>query len=159
MPVSYRCPSLSNNRTFSSTPNRKAVVSPNSSQPFSASSVPMRCQCTCKFRSVCPYLGIAFSELGVSGRRIIRALAAGEADPMQPAKLDDGRLRATKEELKDALSGQPHPMHRQLLSLYLSRLDLIEFQMSVLENCIPEAMKAHLEAVARLVPSRKSVEP
>jgi transposase len=88
--------------------------------------------------------------LGLSGRRILRALADGETDPVRLAKLGDERLRASKAELRDALSGQPHPMHRQLLSLYLARLDLIESQMAVLENSISQAMKAHQEAVARL---------
>jgi transposase len=88
--------------------------------------------------------------LGVSGRRILRALADGETDPDQLAKLGDGRLRASKAELTDALSGQPHPMHRQLFSLYLARLDLIESQIAVLECSIAEAMNAHYEAVARL---------
>jgi transposase len=88
--------------------------------------------------------------LGVSGRRILRALADGETDPDQLANLGDGRLRASKAELTDALSGQPHPMHRQLFSLYLARLDLIESQIAVLERSIAQAMHAHYEAVERL---------
>lgn len=88
--------------------------------------------------------------LGVSGRRILRALADGEADPDQLAKLADGRLRASKEDLADALSGKPHRTHRQLFSLYLARLDLIESQIAVLECSIAQAMNAHYEAVQRL---------
>ena len=88
--------------------------------------------------------------LGISGRRILRALADGETDPAQLAKLGDGRLRASKADLMDALSGRPHPAHRQLLSLYLTRLDLIDSQIAVLENSIAQAMNAHQEAVARL---------
>ena len=88
--------------------------------------------------------------LGVSGRRILRALAEGETDPTQLAKLGDGRLRASQGELADALDGHPHPMHRQLLSLYLARLDLIESQIAVLECSIAQAMSEHYEAVERL---------
>jgi hypothetical protein len=55
--------------------------------------------------------------LGKSGQRILRALAAGETDPTRLAELGNWRLRASKEELTDALSGQPQPLHRQLLTL------------------------------------------
>src|SRR5579864_2309483 len=62
--------------------------------------------------------------LGVSGRRILRAVADGETDPLRLAKLGDERLRASESELIDALSGQIQALHRQVLALYLARLDL-----------------------------------
>jgi transposase len=89
--------------------------------------------------------------LGKSGQRILRALADGESDPARLAELGHCRLHASKEELRDALSGQLRPLHRQLLSLYLERLDLIEAQMDTLEKSIAEALRSHQEAVARLV--------
>lgn len=89
--------------------------------------------------------------LGKSGRRILRALADGETDPAQLADLGNWRLRASKEALKDALSGQLQPLHRQLLSLFLQRLDLIESQMATLETTIAQALHGHQDAVARLV--------
>src|ERR1700694_2547036 len=51
--------------------------------------------------------------LGLSGRRILRALAEGESDPVELAKLGDFRLKCSKEELADALRGQWQPLHRQ----------------------------------------------
>jgi transposase len=89
--------------------------------------------------------------LGKSGQRILQALADGETDPVRLADLGNWRLRASKEELRDALSGQLQPLHRQLLSLYLERLHLIESQMDVLEKSIAQALQAHQDAVARLV--------
>jgi transposase len=89
--------------------------------------------------------------LGKSGRRILQALADGESDPVRLAEMGNWRLRATKEELIDALSGQPQPLHRQLLKLYLERLDLIESQMATLEQNVANALQAHQEAIARLV--------
>ena len=68
--------------------------------------------------------------LGASGRRILRAIAGGETNPARLAQLGDKRLRAREAEMIDALSGQPQPLQRQVLSLYLTRLDLIESQMS-----------------------------
>jgi transposase len=89
--------------------------------------------------------------LGVSGRRILRALADGQTDPVRLAELGDERLHASKTELIDALSGQPQPLHCQLLSLFLARFDLIESQIATLEDSIARALKVHHEAVLRLV--------
>ena len=88
--------------------------------------------------------------LGASGQRILRALAQGESDPARLVELGDKRLRASDAELKDALSGQPQLIHRELLSLYLARLDLIESQMAKLDRMISETMKAYQDAVVRL---------
>jgi transposase len=88
--------------------------------------------------------------LGASGQRILRALAQGETDPCRLVELGDRRLRASDAELKDALSGQTQGIHRQLLSLYLTRLDLVESQMASLDKMIAEAMKAHQDAIVRL---------
>jgi transposase len=97
-------------------------------------------------------LSSVLSDLpGKSGRRILRALAEGESDPVRLAELGNWRLQASKEELVDALSGRPQPLHRQLLSLYRERLDLIESQMARLERSIAQALQAHQEAVGRLV--------
>jgi transposase len=88
--------------------------------------------------------------LGASGQRILRALALGETDPARLVELGDKRLRASDAELKDALSGQPQDIHRELLSLFLARFDLIESQMTSLDKMIAEAMKAHQDAIVRL---------
>lgn len=70
--------------------------------------------------------------LGVSGRRILRAVAAGENDPGKLAALGDERLKCTHEQLKDAVDGKPDPIHCQLLSLYLERLDVLDGQIETL---------------------------
>jgi transposase len=88
--------------------------------------------------------------LGASGRRILGAIAAGETDPARLRELGDQRLHATDAELTDALNGQPQPLHRKLLLLYLERLDVIEGQIAELERMIAEAMKAHEDAIVRL---------
>jgi transposase len=60
-------------------------------------------------------------------------------------------LHASKEELRDALTGQVGPLHRELLSLFLKRLELIESQMATLEKSIAVALQSHQDAVTRLV--------
>ena len=54
--------------------------------------------------------------LGVSGRRILKALAAGEEDPGKLASLGDSQLRVSRERLQEALTGRVRPAHRLLLS-------------------------------------------
>lgn len=88
--------------------------------------------------------------LGLSGRRILRALADGESDPVRLAELGDFRLKCSKEELSDALRGQLQTMHRQMLQLFLERLDLLDRQIEQLDTMIAEAMKKHESAVLRL---------
>jgi transposase len=88
--------------------------------------------------------------LGASGQRILRVMAAGETDPARLRALGDRRLHASDAELTDALNGQPQPLHRKLLLLYLQRLDVIESQIAEVEGMIAEAMKANEDAVVRL---------
>jgi transposase len=88
--------------------------------------------------------------LGFSGRRILEALAAGESDPVQLAQLGDRRLRASKEELADALRGQCQPVHRQLLRLFLERLEVLDRQIQQLDHMAGQAMQPYEDAVIRL---------
>jgi transposase len=88
--------------------------------------------------------------LGMSGRRILEALAAGETDPVKLAELGDDRLKCSKAELADALRGYPEPMHRQVLALYLERLQLLDQQIDKLDRMAAGALKKHEDAVIRL---------
>ncbi|HEX2713822.1 MAG TPA: transposase, partial [Candidatus Acidoferrales bacterium] len=88
--------------------------------------------------------------LGVSGLRILWALARGESDPQKLAALGEERLRCSEEQLIDALTGSPQPMHREMLALQLERLQLIDRQIEKLNGMIAQAMKPHQETVMRL---------
>jgi transposase len=88
--------------------------------------------------------------LGMSGLRILRALAKGETDAENLAALGDGRLHCSHEQLVDALRGTVQPMHQKLLTLYLDRLELLDKQIAELNSATAEAMQGHAEAVARL---------
>jgi transposase len=83
-------------------------------------------------------------------RMKLQALAQGETDPKKLAELGDERLHCTEEQLVDALTGRVQPMHREMLSLQLQRLQLIDQQMAQLNVMIAQAMKAHQDAVIRL---------
>jgi transposase len=56
-------------------------------------------------------------HLGLSGRRLIEALIAGQTAPQALAKLADGRLHATRVELEASLRGRVTAHHRFMLSM------------------------------------------
>jgi transposase len=96
-------------------------------------------------------LSSVISELlGMSGRRILQAIAAGETDATRLAELGDRRLQCSREQLTDALTGQVQPLHRQLLRLHLARLALLDQQILELDQMAAAALKKHEEAVIRL---------
>jgi transposase len=90
--------------------------------------------------------------LGLSGRRMIEALAQGETDAARIAAMATHGLKATQEELRDALSAAAtmNPMQRQILRLFLERLVLLETQMDTLEKSTAEALRQHQDSVQRL---------
>jgi transposase len=88
--------------------------------------------------------------LGVSGRRILKALADGETNPQTLAKLGDLRLQCSQEELADALTGSPDPVFQKVLKLSLARLNLLDEQIDDLDQMTATAMKKHQDAVIRL---------
>jgi len=61
--------------------------------------------------------------LGVSGRRIIEAMIAGERNPHQLAALAHRGIKASPKELHDALHGRLTDHHRFLLQLHLAQWD------------------------------------
>ena len=91
--------------------------------------------------------------LGLSSRKILSALADGETDPAVLASLAEPELRATREQLIDALAAAVSlsSTHRQILDLFLKRLTLLEEQIATLHKAIAEALQPYQQAVTRLV--------
>jgi transposase len=69
---------------------------------------------------------VASDVLGVSGRAILEALAAGEQDPQVLAELARGRLRTKRAALVAALQGQLRAAQRFLLSELLGQIAHLE---------------------------------
>jgi len=90
--------------------------------------------------------------LGASGRRILQAIAGGETDPAALAALADKRLRATPEELRDALGAcaQLHEVYRQLLKMALEELQLMDKQIEQLDQQAWKLLARHQDAVQRV---------
>src|SRR3984893_4865471 len=61
--------------------------------------------------------------LGLSGRRILQALIAGQTVPQTLAALADRRIHATSAQLEAALRGRVTDHHRFMLKLHLDQID------------------------------------
>jgi transposase len=74
--------------------------------------------------------------LGASVRRMLKALAEGETNPAALAALADKQLRATPEQLCDALGActELKPVYRRLLKMALERLQFLEQQIGQLDQ-------------------------
>jgi transposase len=69
---------------------------------------------------------VASNVVGVSGRRMLRAIEQGESDPQVLAELAKGRLRDKLPALRLALAGRVQPQHRQLLGELLDHITYLE---------------------------------
>jgi transposase len=69
---------------------------------------------------------VAADVLGVSGRAMLRALVAGERDPVVLAELAKGVLRRKLPALRQALAGRFSDHHALLVGLSLSHLEHLE---------------------------------
>jgi transposase len=90
--------------------------------------------------------------LGLSARRMLKALADGETNPAALAALADVRLRATPEQLCDALGActELNAVYRRLLKMALEELRLIDEQIGELDKEMASLLSQHQDAVERL---------
>ena len=90
--------------------------------------------------------------LGASARRMLQALAEGETNPAALATLADQNLRATPEQLCDALGActDLKPVYRQLLKMALEQLQFLEQQMGQLDQELASLLHPHQDAVQHL---------
>jgi transposase len=79
--------------------------------------------------------------VGLSGRRMIEALIAGQTDAQALAALAHGRIRASKEELEASLRGRVTAHHRFMLRLHLNHLDAVDAAIA----CIDKEVGANVE--------------
>jgi transposase len=90
--------------------------------------------------------------LGASARRMLKALAEGETNPAALAALADRKLRATPEQLCDALGActELNPVYRRLLNMMLEELRLIDEQTGQLDQEMANLLSRHQDTVERL---------
>jgi transposase len=90
--------------------------------------------------------------LGASARRMLKALADGETNPAALAALADQKLRATPEQLCDALGvcTDLKPVYRRLLKMALEQLQFLEQQIGQLDQELATLLHPYQDAVQRL---------
>jgi len=88
--------------------------------------------------------------LGATGYRILKALACGESNPDKLVELAANNLKASPEQLADALSGCMAPRYRDIRALPLEELELIDKHIAELSRQLGAALKSHQQAVLRL---------
>lgn len=88
--------------------------------------------------------------MGVSGRAVLNALVAGESDPERLVACTTGQLRASPEQLAEALRGHVNAHHRFLLKLHLDQIAALESGVRDVEARLAEALAPFREHVERL---------
>jgi len=84
---------------------------------------------------------VASDVLGASGRDMLRALIAGQADGAALANLARGRLRDKLPRLRQALTGRVTDHHRFLLRLHLEHLTNLEALIDQLDQRVHQEME------------------
>ena len=88
--------------------------------------------------------------LGLSGRRILKAIVAGETDPAKLSALGSSRLSASKGELLDALHGRAREHHRFLIDQHLKTIEQLEATIAAFDGRIEAALAPFRDATERL---------
>jgi transposase len=93
---------------------------------------------------------VAKDILGVSCRRMLRALVAGETDVAAVAQLARASLRGKIPQLERALVGQFGPHHRFMIAQQLAHLDALETLIARVSDEIAERLRAQEAEIALL---------
>lgn len=88
--------------------------------------------------------------LGVSGRRIIKALIRGETDAQRLADLVDPHVRASRETLVEALQGRLTLQQRRLLKMHLKLIESLESAVAQIDGDIAKAVRPFRRIIDRL---------
>lgn len=94
---------------------------------------------------------VASDVLGVSGRDMLRAIIAGERDPIVLAEMARQSLRKKMPQLQEALLGEIEDHHRFLLGVLMEQVEFLETQIGKLSERIAAVLpRPFEEAIARL---------
>ena len=95
-------------------------------------------------------ISVVISDLfGVSGRRFLGALVAGERSPAALAALGDTRLKASRQQLEEALTGRFRDIHATEIAVHLRLIDAINAEVALLDEQIGQ----HLPSVPGTAPA------
>ena len=88
--------------------------------------------------------------LGMSGRRILKAIVAGETDPAKLAELGGPQLAASRSDLADALHGRVREHHRFLIGQHLKTIEQLEATIAAFDTRIEAALRPFRDTIERL---------
>jgi transposase len=88
--------------------------------------------------------------LGENGRAILTAIVQGESDPERLVAVTNGRLRASRETLVEALRGRLTAHHRFLLQLHLDQIRGLEAGIAAVDQEVGAALDAFRAGTDRL---------
>jgi transposase len=94
---------------------------------------------------------VASNVVGVSGRRILKAIEHGESDPQVLAELAKGRLREKLPALRQALAGRVQDHHRELIGELLDHIAYLERAIHRVEVSIAEQLGMEEKAMQLLL--------
>ena len=96
-------------------------------------------------------LASAISDvLGASGRRILKAMIAGETDADKLAQLGSPRLHSSRARLREALHGCLRDHHRFLIDQHLKMIEQLEAVVATFDARIKAAMVSFRDIIKRL---------
>lgn len=95
---------------------------------------------------------VASDMLGVSGRRMIAALIAGEEDSAKLAEMASRRLRSKIPELNKAMEGRLTDHHRFMLKTLMDQWSYLEGQIQQLSKRIEDISRPFEAAITSLIP-------
>jgi transposase len=88
--------------------------------------------------------------IGLTGRRMLEALIAGETEPTRLAALAHPRIKAPPDQLREALRGRVMKHHRFLLRLHLAQIDALNAAIGEIDEEVTERIDPFRTAVALL---------
>jgi transposase len=88
--------------------------------------------------------------IGLTGRRMLEALIAGETEPTRLAALAHPRIKAPPDRLREALRGRIMKHHRFLLRLHLAQIDALNAAIGEIDEEVTERIDPFRTAVALL---------
>jgi transposase len=89
--------------------------------------------------------------VGMSGRRILKAMIAGETNAMRLAELGSARLKCSRSDLAAALDGRATAHHRFLIGHHLGLIEELERRIAAFDARIEEVLAPFRDAVERLI--------
>jgi len=93
---------------------------------------------------------VVSNTLGTSGRKILKAVIAGDKDPGWMADYAQGRLRAKRQELTEALYGFVTDQHRMLVAMLVRQIESLDQDIASLEAEIRRRLAPHQDLLERL---------